>query len=270
MIKSCFHVHTNWCDGKSTIEEMIESAIKKGFTHLGFSGHSFLENAEKYSLTPDRLDKYVKEVETAKVKYADKLKIFLGIEQDYFSKPASYPFEFCIGSVHNIEKNGKLLFFDISKEETERIIREVYDGKYVLFAKDYFETISNVVDVTGADIIGHIDLCSKYNEKLGNSQTEEYLEYAEKAVDKLVKTGAIFEINTGAMARGHKTSPYPSVEILKMIYSRGGKIMINSDCHNHEQLDFAFPEAQALARKVGFTKYYIFNGQNFTSINFED
>ena len=34
-----FHTHTVFCDGKNTPEEMVLSAIEKGFTALGFSGH---------------------------------------------------------------------------------------------------------------------------------------------------------------------------------------------------------------------------------------
>ena len=60
MIKSCFHVHSILCDGYSTIQEMIDSAIQKEFTHLGFTGHSFVDNAGIYSLTPERFDKYIK------------------------------------------------------------------------------------------------------------------------------------------------------------------------------------------------------------------
>lgn len=35
------HTHTIYCDGKDTPEEMILAACEKGFTSLGFSGHSF-------------------------------------------------------------------------------------------------------------------------------------------------------------------------------------------------------------------------------------
>ena len=34
-----FHTHTTFCDGKSTAEEVVRSAIEKGFTAIGFSGH---------------------------------------------------------------------------------------------------------------------------------------------------------------------------------------------------------------------------------------
>ena len=36
-----FHTHTTYCDGKETAEQMVQAAIAKGFTRLGFSGHGF-------------------------------------------------------------------------------------------------------------------------------------------------------------------------------------------------------------------------------------
>ena len=40
MIKTSFHTHTTFCDGKNTPEEMVVAAIEKGFVALGFSTHS--------------------------------------------------------------------------------------------------------------------------------------------------------------------------------------------------------------------------------------
>ena len=33
------HTHSTYCDGADTPEEMIETALEKGFTSIGFSGH---------------------------------------------------------------------------------------------------------------------------------------------------------------------------------------------------------------------------------------
>ena len=71
------------------------------------------------------------------------------------------------------------------------------------------------------------------------------------AVDKLMERNVIFEINTGAMAKGWKSSPYPAPWILKYIASKGGSVIINSDCHKAEFLDFGFDEALALAKSCG-------------------
>ena len=37
MIKTNYHTHTTYCDGVNTAEEMIQTAIEKHFSILGFS-----------------------------------------------------------------------------------------------------------------------------------------------------------------------------------------------------------------------------------------
>ena len=36
------HTHSTFCDGIHTPEQMVQFALQKGFTSLGFSGHSYL------------------------------------------------------------------------------------------------------------------------------------------------------------------------------------------------------------------------------------
>ena len=41
MVKRDFHMHTTFCDGKSSAEEMVLAAIAKGLDVMGFSGHAY-------------------------------------------------------------------------------------------------------------------------------------------------------------------------------------------------------------------------------------
>ena len=43
MIFCDYHVHTNFCDGKSAPEEIVLSAVEKGVPTLGFATHSYLD-----------------------------------------------------------------------------------------------------------------------------------------------------------------------------------------------------------------------------------
>jgi histidinol-phosphatase (PHP family) len=60
-------------------------------------------------------------------------------------------------------------------------------------------------------------------------------------------------MNTGAIARGYRSAPYPHAPILKHIREKGGKIILNSDAHSAEALDIAFDQALEIARSCGFT-----------------
>ena len=49
--KADLHTHTSFCDGKNSPEEMVRSAVEKGFDVLGFSGHSYTPFDETYCMS---------------------------------------------------------------------------------------------------------------------------------------------------------------------------------------------------------------------------
>ena len=253
MIKENFHTHTTFCDGLHSAEEMVLSAIEKGFTALGFSGHSQIKNSF-WSMTEEKEIGYYKEINRLKDKYADKLEIFCGIEQDTVSPPFMFNYDYVIGSKHRIKFNGEYYGIDSNREDVKRYISEFFGGSFEKYAKNYYEDLVNVVEVTKADIIGHVDILTKYIEVDNIVLTDEYYEYAEKAVKQLTLAKKPFEINTGAIGRGYRSMPYPDKKLLKIIYENGGSIMINSDCHDKDKLDCGYDLAESIAKEIGFNK----------------
>lgn len=254
MIKTNFHTHTVFCDGKNTAEEMVVASIEKGFSALGFSAHSYTSYDESCGLPIDDMPKYKSEIMRLREKYKNQIKIYCGIEFDYYSDIDVLGFDYVIASVHGIEKNGKIYIVDESEESLKANVNTGWNGDYYAFIEDYFETVSR----QNGDIIGHIDLINKFNEndKVFSTKNERYLLAAEKAVKKLTEQNPLFEINTGAISRGYRKTPYPSEDILKMIKKYGGRVTINSDCHSVNDIDCAFDVAYSLALKCGFTKIH--------------
>ena len=64
----------------------------------------------------------------------------------------------------------------------------------------------------------------------------------QQAADELLKTGKPFEVNTGAISRGYRTTPYPAKEIRDYIREHGGKLIMSSDAHAKENIAFRFDE----------------------------
>ena len=159
-----FHTHTEFCDGKSTAEEMVLSSIQKGMTRLGFSGHSETPFDPDYCMNQESELKYRDEIFRLKEKYKDKIEIFCGIEQDYFSKVPAFEYDYIIGSVHYVKKDGKFYSADRSREGFINDIQEDFDGDYYAYAEEYFELLKSVLEKTKGNIIGHFDLVTKYNE----------------------------------------------------------------------------------------------------------
>jgi histidinol-phosphatase (PHP family) len=50
----------------------------------------------------------------------------------------------------------------------------------------------------------------------------------------------VFEINTGAMAKGYRTSPYPAEDQIKYIQNKGGILVLSSDSHSTDTICHAF------------------------------
>lgn len=237
MIVSTYHTHSNFSDGKNTLEQMVLSAIENGMKELGFSDHAPMSFDCKWDAKKEQISEYKSQVLALKEKYKDQIKIYLGIEQDYFSiKPEKY--EYILGSVHYIYKDGKYLELDYSAERTKENIDLYYGGDALAYCEDYYKLVGDVVEKTGCQIIGHFDLITKFNEKMPliDVNHPRYKKAYKEALDKLLKTDAIFEINTGAISRGYRTSPYPSDEMIDYIAKSGKKFAICSDSHSVDSI----------------------------------
>ena len=260
MRKVNLHTHTLFCDGRDTPEDMVLSAIEKGFSVLGFSGHSSSSFDGNGCIPDEDMPKYKAEIRRLKEKYKDRLLILCGIEQDYYATQPAVGFDYIIGSVHAFHKGGfdmspsSFVFVDYGTKQLKEALDKFYNGDEMALAEDYFERVSHVPEKTGCHIIGHFDLLTKFNEQeaIFDENHPRYVAAVDKALSRLLSSGAFFEINTGAMAKSLRTVPYPSASILRKINQGGGRIILSSDSHWKDTVDFAFEDARKLAKSCGF------------------
>ena len=247
---SNYHTHTTYCDGKNTPEELILQALRLGCPALGFSGHSYTWFDESYCMTLAGTAAYRQEITRLKEKYSGKIKIYLGIEQDYYASQPTEAYDYVIGAVHYVCKNGTFLPVDESKEMQKQAVAEHYNGDFYAFIEDYYQVVESLYEKTHCDIIAHFDLITKFNEQgdLFDPLHPRYRAAAAAAFEKLCQTPAVFEINTGAMARGIRTAPYPAEEWIEQLRQKGKRFVFSADCHRAEQLLFGF---DVLAKKYG-------------------
>lgn len=242
MILTDLHVHSNYCDGKNSPEELVLSAIDKGLKKLGILVHSYVEFDKECGISPDREAEFILTVNELKEKFKGKIEILCGVEQDLYSTADTSRYDYVIGSMHYFKSNGKYFAIDQSEKIFCETVKELFNGDYYSAIEEYFLRLSEVVEKTNADIIGHLDLITKYNEgnKYFDTSNIRYVTAYKKAVDILVKHGKPFELNTGGIFRGYKSTPYPSPEIVEYVKSRGGKFILSSDSHNENSLAFQF------------------------------
>ena len=103
MIPCNYHTHTCFCDGKHTPEEMVLEAIRLGCKELGFSGHSHTPFDDSFCMSKENTLAYIDTVRNLQKQYAEQIKIYLGIEQDYHSPESTEGYDYILGSVHYVE-----------------------------------------------------------------------------------------------------------------------------------------------------------------------
>ncbi len=242
MIPSNYHTHTRFCDGKNTPEEMVQEAIRLGCPAIGFSGHSYTPFDGSFCMSQESTRAYIEAVKAVQKKYGDRIKILLGVEQDYDSPESTAGYDYVIGSVHYVHKDGQYLSVDESKETQIAAVEQYYNGDFYGFAEDYYRAVADVYRKTRCQIIGHFDIIAKFNREgdLFDPQHPRYQAAAQKALDALLDTPAVLEVNTGAMARGYTAQPYPSEDILRRWLAAGKKVIFSSDCHSAENILYGY------------------------------
>ena len=260
-----FHTHTTFCDGKNTPEEIVLHAIERGFIAIGFSGHCRTEFDLRYCMKDPA--GYVREINRLKEAYKGKLQIFLGIEEDAFAPVNRADFDYIIGSSHYMYIDGRYYPVDSGYDWLMDCFHAA-GGDVVRFATQYYEAFCSYILQRKPEIVGHFDLITKYDEQDGSRLlgNESYCAVAEKYLIKAMESDAIFEVNSGAIARGLRTSPYPCERLLQVLKKQDGKVILSSDSHSIETLDFYFEEAKQLLRDVGFQYTYTLGENGFEKV----
>ncbi len=261
------HTHTIWCDGKNTPEEVILSAIEKGFTSIGFSGHGNTWFDLRYCMKNE--EGYRNEIKLLSEKYKKEIEIYLGIEEDMWDNKNRSDYDYIIGSAHYAKRNDEYFSVDSGIDYITKAI-SAFDNNPLLMAESYFENFCDYILKRRPDIVGHFDLITKWDESDGGgffADNRDYCALAEKYIKEAAKSGSIFEVNTGAMARGLRTTPYPYENLLYVLKKEGAKVILSSDSHSADTLDFGFEEAKVLLKDVGFKKICVLSSGKFTEID---
>lgn len=257
-----YHTHTTLCDGKNTPEEMVITAIEKGFSALGFSGHAVTDFDRGYCLQD--INGYLTEIHRLKQAYHKEIQIYTGIEEDAFQWADRNPFDYLLGSSHYVKKDGIYYALDSGAEKLQAAL-DAFGGDTLLLAETYFSNFCNYIKKRKPDIVGHFDILTKYEETKTHCFLSDpaYHNIAEKYLKIAAQNDVIFEVNTGGIARGIRTNPYPYENLLHILKKEDAKLMLNSDSHRKDTLDCHFSEMRNFLKEIGFSALYIFYNNQF-------
>jgi histidinol-phosphatase (PHP family) len=264
LIKANFHTHTTWCDGSDTPEDVVLSAIGKGFSAIGFSSHMSFPGAHDWELDPDDADAYVLEIRALRSRYASQIRVYCGGEADYVrgettpekSRYAAMELDYLIGSLHKvIAPDGGGVWVDSSPEALAEGIRNHFGGDVRAYICAYFEQQREMLGFD-FDVLGHADLVRKFNVKHPYFDERErwYLDELEKTAEAIALSGKIVEVNTGAISRLWLDDAYPSATFRGILRELGVSFILSSDSHAAGTIDCAFDRFSGAEKYVDFEK----------------
>jgi len=254
------HTHTTLCKHASGApEEYLAAAQKAGLAYWGVSDH-FPAPAgydAAFRMAPADLSRYFEIIDSLR-EAADgsSLTILAAAEFDYVPgrmdevfaalEPLRPKFDYLLGSVHYV---GEFAFDDPDKlDEWPRYgVDAVWDG-YLACLKDF-------VDLGGFNVMAHSDLPKKFGFRHSNPET--VLARMTEIYECAAAKGICLELNTAGLRVAAKEI-YPAAELLRAAFRAGMKITLGSDAHKPEHIAYAFDDAAALARSIGWTTHTAF------------
>ena len=269
------HMHTTYCDGRDSAEDMVLAAIGMGLETVGISGHSFTPHDTSYCMSREKTEAYLEELAGLKEKYAGRIRVLTGLEMDLYADTDTSRLDYMIGSVHYmftdegleklkagqpVEKLRDWTPVDDGTDELEAFAAN--NGLDMMSLSEiYYRSVARIVAVTDCDVIGHFDLVTKFCDihPLFDTEDPRYVRAWKAAADRifedcaerykrgyrnrLEKSGLIeagdkpvFEINYGAISKGYRKTPYPAPEQMDYIRSKGGLLICSSDSHRIEDV----------------------------------
>lgn len=264
MIQADMHMHT-WfsTDSEACPCDMADEAVRKGLKTICFTDHFDKDDLEWGEEGIFDVDAYFVEMQKLQEEYAGKLNIRIGIElglrtylKDYYEElTKKYPFDFAIGSVHNVpykkDAEGNILYTDPAAEKlfTDRTDKEAYR----LMMET---TLENVRTSDCFQTLGHLDYVVRY----GKSREKEYsyTDYADiidEILKLLIEKEKGLEVNSAGLKYGLPFA-HPHPDVLKRYRELGGEIItIGADAHKPEHIAYDFAKAEEILKSCGF-KYY--------------
>jgi histidinol-phosphatase (PHP family) len=230
----CFHSHTKRCGhAYGEDEEYVKSAIKGGFTKMGFSDHVMLPNFVQkgmrgdYSLVPG----YVTSVRALEKKYAKDITIRLGFECEWYWKQyenyyknllSSRTVDYLILGQHNIALNGTGVFYG-----------DIADSNKALnmYGNDLIDGMESGLFL----YVCHPDLFMIWYEEWNDKA----IAMSKRIIAKAKELQMPLEVNMGPSRwrnngeeNGELRVPYPNPEFWKLASEAGVDVVIGVDAHS--------------------------------------
>lgn len=245
-VKYNFHTHTEFCDGRSPMSDMVSAALSENFSVLGFTPHSPLAVESGCNMAYEAVPEYLSCVSRLKSRYDGSIEILTSMEIDWLSPDfgphidyfQKLPLDYRLGSVHFVPtRDGIPIDCDGSRERFIRNLRDAFAGDLRYVVEMFFVQELEMIEHGGFDLLGHFDKIAA-NASAVDPDIESrdwYRALIEDVVSHALSSGLTIEINTKYLDQ--KDRSFPSSGWIPILVDSGLPYVIDSDAHEASLLD---------------------------------
>lgn len=261
-----FHIHSEYSiDSKTSMEEMVLSAIEKNLKSICFTDHVDFESTVQKIDFVFRTGDYFRNINQVKYKYMKSIEVLGGVEigvqphliHRYDKFIEENDFDFVLMSIHAVDK------LDVSFDKFTHGMKPI--DAITKYYEDMYKCIKTF---NNYNVLGHLDYIDRYFEDFSTiPKYEEYSYMVEDILKLLIENGKGIEINTAGMRYGLSYF-HPKLQILKLYKELGGEIItVGSDAHFPEDIGYGYRTVEKMLRDLGYKYIYIFKNRKKFPIN---
>jgi len=261
-MKFSLHTHSQFCDGKTDMDQVCQAAIDKKINVLGFSSHAPVPIKTFWAMPFERLSDYLDEVNRCQLKYSDQLQIYRSLEADYIpGKTIAFDqwrklaqLDYVIGSVHLIlnPENGKIMGLDGTPQNYDDGLLSAFGGDIKKAVSCYYKQIQDMVRLEKPEIIGHMDKVVMNNQnRYFSPQDAWHQQLIDETLLVIQAHSGIVEVNTRGVYRGKYHTWFPNEAIVKRCVALNIPLTISVDAHQADDLLACFQEAAETLKEAG-------------------
>lgn len=264
-----YHNHTNFSDGRRSLEEMVARAKKIGFSEMGISDHLIIHKNMKQSPSWDMmrsrfaskvyrcdfkscLSDFQKHCEHVRqVSKKENIKLYVGFEVDFFTYNgwleelkeflSQLDYDYLVSGNHFMpdDSGETILNIDCVKGRTESI-KDL--SEYIV---RHFAAMKRSAESGLFSFLAHIDYVRKLGDNICGPSM--YIKNKKEVLEALHKNGVGIEVSTKGLRKINDF--YPCAQILDEIAEMGIKTVISDDAHELDELGADFDKAEDIIHK---------------------
>lgn len=271
-----YHTHTTFSDGHNTVDEMLEQAVKLGWSEIGVSDHMIIHENIRSSCSWPHLAKFfgrvyfddfasvyeaasrnIERIRKAALNYP--IKVFIGYEVDYFTYPGWHDkfeklrkkleIDYLLTGNHLIQTDmGQTI---ITAAKFKEVVTDCRERHRLLL--EHYQTIIKAIDSGFFDFVAHVDLLRGFD----GEDADAFMPARLEVTKKLAETGTAFELSTKGLRKSDDY--YPARPLLSELCRLNAPLVISDDAHKIDELGYCFDKAEALLAELNYTNRWKLN-----------